>query len=366
MASARLLNLLALTVLATLFTTLGSQPVQALEQRSVQFGRRAHHNQIADNQLLKKRSNSKKCRARPSTGNPAPTSTDKGSSQPAPTKGNDPQPQPTETHSSGGGSKPPPPPPPPPSPPSSPSNGGLFRNKFGLAWAQPNDQLNNYPGAGWMFNWQSSEPPQARKLGIDYCPQLWGWKNLDDFKKDTKNSNYKCYFGPNEPNEPGQANLSVDEGISIWRQAMTPLKKQGKRLMSPVTSSNPNGLKWVHDFKNKCGSDCDWDITNIHWYDTTAEKFKKYCEDWHNAFGKDIIISEFALQNFNGGSQPTSGQVWAFFAEVIPWLEAQDWIVGYAVYGYMRPLNINGNMELLGGDNKPNSLGKWIINAAGL
>jgi hypothetical protein len=34
--------------------------------------------------------------------------------------------------------------------------------------------------------------------------------------------------------------------------------------------------------------------------------------------------------------------------------------------GYMKPLNINQNMELLGGDNKPNSLGKWILNAAGI
>jgi len=47
-------------------------------------------------------------------------------------------------------------------------------------------------------------------------------------------------------------------------------------------------------------------------------------------------------------------------------LEAQDWIEGYAPYGFMKPLNINQNMELLGGDNKPNALGKWILNAAGI
>jgi len=362
MASARLLNLLALTLLATLLTTLGNQPAQALEPRSVQFGRRAHHHQLAGNQLLKKRSNSKKCRARPSTGNPAPTSTDKGSSQPAPTKGNDPQP--TQTHSSGGSTHPPPPPPPPP--PSSPSKGGMFKTKLGLAWAQAPDELYNFPGVGWMFDWTTYEPPAASKLGITYCPQLWGRKNLDAFKKATKNSNYECYFGFNEPNEEGQANLGVDDAIGMWREAITPLKKQGKTIMSPVTSSNPNGLEWVRQFKDKCGSDCDWDITNLHWYDTTPEKFKKYCMDWHKAFGKNVIISEFAAQNFNGGPQPTSGQVWAFFAAVIPWLEAQDWIEGYAPYGFMKPLNINQNMELLGGDNKPNALGKWIINAAGI
>ena len=39
------------------------------------------------------------------------------------------------------------------------------------------------------------------------------------------------------------------------------------------------------------------------------------------------------LQNFNGGAQPTTDDVWAFYQEVMPWIMETSWIKGAFPFG---------------------------------
>jgi len=358
MTAVRILNLFALTALATLLTTLAPQPVQALGTHGTQFGRRHQHAHLAENQLIKKRANSKKCRARPTSSSsasaspsPAPTSTHKGAPAPAPTstKSPKPSPQPTPSPPSGGGG----------------NNGGHFSKKLGLAWADGSaSYLEQFKGkVGWMYNWNADAPSNIDKVDFPYLPQAWGWRNGADFLKVAKNSDAPFFLTINEPNEGGQANMDVGAGVSFWNQYVKPIQNMGKKVTSPATSSNLNGLVWVKQFKQQCN--CDWEYTAIHWYDTTFEKFQKYCNDWHDAFGKDIIITEFALQNFNGGGQPSLDEVYAFFSQAIPWLESTPWIIGYAPFGFMAPpTGIQPNMNLLNGGGSLTGLGSFIVGKA--
>lgn len=357
MTAVRILNLFALTALATLLTTLAPQPVQALEHRGLQFGRRHQHAHIAENALIKKRSNSKKCRARPTssssaspTATPSPTSTHKDNSPPQPTTTKDSKPAPKPTQ--------------PAQPPS--SGGGLFSKKIGLAWADgDSDYLLQFKGqVGWMYNWGAGKPSNADKAGIPYLPQAWGWKDGAAFLSAAKSSNAPLFPTINEPNEGGQANMDPGSGVAFWKQYVKPIRDMGKKVTSPATSSNPNGLTWVKNFKSQCG-ECDWDYTAIHWYDVTFDKFKTYCETWHDAFGKDIIITEFALQNFNGGDQPSLGDVYSFFSQAIPYLESTPWIVGYAPFGFIEPpTGIQPNMNLVNGGGSLTGLGSFILGKA--
>jgi len=172
-------------------------------------------------------------------------------------------------------------------------------------------------------------------------------------------------LGMNECNEPGQSNMSPQSAMSLWRQSLKPLRDRGKKLCSPVMSGNPNGLTWMKSFSDGCGSDCNFDYVCVHWYDTTAQKFKDWIGKWRALYpGKPILVTEFAPQNFNGGGQPSVGDVWAFYQEVIPWAIAQDDIHAIAPYGMMRDLNINQNARLLNSDGSPNSLGKFILSHA--
>jgi len=155
--------------------------------------------------------------------------------------------------------------------------------------------------------------------------------------------------------------MDVGTGCSTWNQYVKPVQNQGKKIASPVTSSNlKTGLPWVVQFKKQCKA--DWDITAVHWYDTTFEKFKDYVTLHHTTFGKPVIITEYALQNFNGGGQPSLGEIYDFFGQAIPWLESQDWVIGHAPFGFMAPpTGINVNMNLLTGGGSPTALGGFIL-----
>lgn len=345
MTSFRILNLLALSVLASLFTTLGTQPVAALTSsgsKAVAFGRNHLHARVAQH---KKRSSSKKCKARPSSSSSVAVSTQHNT---APKATSTTHAQPTQTHSSSS---------------SPPLPGGT---KLGLAWADGSaGYLSNLAGAKYIYTWTAECPSEASKLGMTCLPQLWGWKNVDDFTRVAKDANPPFFLTFNEPQEPGQSNMDVGSGIALWKQAVKPLTDQGHKVCSPATSSNPNGLTWVQGFVKGC-PECHFDYTCVHWYDTTFEKFKTYVELWHNTFGKDVFITEFGVQNFNGGSQPTSGEVFSFMQQAIPWMNSQEWIKGYFPFGFiLPPTGINPNMNLVNGDGSITSLGSVVLDMSG-
>jgi len=359
MAATRILNLFALISLATLLTTFGTQPALALERRASPLGRRSQHHHLAENQLIKKRSSSKKCKARPSSSAPAPpapTTTDSPKPTTKPTTTQKSSPKPTQSQPSGGGG----------GGGDGPSSGPVqFKHKLGIAWADGGaDYLLDFTGkVGWFYNWGADAPPLTDKLGAPYLPQAWGWKDGAEFLKVSLKSDAPLFLTINEPNEGGQANMDVGSGCSFWNQYVKPVQNQGKKIASPATSSNPKGFDWVVQFQKQCGA--HWDVTALHWYDTTFDKFKDYVEKWHNQFNTPIIITEFALQNFNGGGQPSLGEIYDFFGQAIPWLESQDYVIGYAPFGFMAPpTGINVNMNLLTGGGSPTSLGGFILDKA--
>ena len=94
------------------------------------------------------------------------------------------------------------------------------------------------------------------------------------------------------------------------------------------------------------------DFICVHWYDVKAADFKTYVEKWHSIYEKDIFITEFApqvsaasshvrfsrltenvVQNFNGGGQPSSGDIWAFYQEVMPWIQQTSYIKAAFPFG---------------------------------
>jgi hypothetical protein len=71
----------------------------------------------------------------------------------------------------------------------------------------------------------------------------------------------------NRPNEPGQANLSPQDAVTLYREYCYPLKAHGYKLGSPATSSNPNGYTWMEEFFKLCGSDHCGVCFDVHGYE---------------------------------------------------------------------------------------------------
>lgn len=369
MAASKLLNLIAITALALLASSFAPTSVNALSARSQHLNRHVQHDAIAK----RKRGTTKRCKPRPSSSlassasskhaaatpaaaaasspppkaSPAPAkSSSKASTKPAAT------PTPAKTGGSDGGS-----------PPSKGKGGG----KVGLAWPNGDDpSLKNFATDNViaMYTWSPHCPKNT--YGIPCGPMLWGDRQVGDFENTVHSpiAGGNLLYGFNEPNQGGQSNMDPQHGCDLWHQHIQPKAAQGFKLITPATSSAPNGLTWVKNFM-KCCSDCKFDGVGVHWYDTTAQKFKDYLNLWHDTFGMDLYVTEYAVQNFNGGPQASMDQIWAFHKEVGPWMNSQPWVAVHMPFGFMKDMQgVNDDNRLMNQDGTPTALGSMIINNA--
>ena len=77
----------------------------------------------------------------------------------------------------------------------------------------------------------------------------------------------------NEPNDPGQSNISPEDAVQYWKNYMSPLKAQGYMIGMAATTSAPTGLQWVLKFKDIC-PECwaETDFVPLHYYDVSVSR----------------------------------------------------------------------------------------------
>jgi O-glycosyl hydrolase len=191
---------------------------------------------------------------------------------------------------------------------------------------------------------------------------FWGEKQAADFKRIVVKGYAKYALGFNEPNQQGQSDMSPQRGAQLWKQYLEPLAGQGYTLISPATTNAPSGKKWMQDFFGQCGG-CTVSIVAVHWYGTKADEMIAYLKDIHATFGRPIWVTEYACQDFGGGPQANSGQVWAFHQQVKKFMDDTEWIKAYFAFGFMHNMgNVNPLNQLLGSNGKPTDLGYLYIN----
>ena len=154
------------------------------------------------------------------------------------------------------------------------------------------------------------------------------------------------------PDQKGQANMDVGQLVDIYKKYMTPLAAQGYKLALPVTSSAPAGFDLIKAMVKQCGGDCPYDFVPVHWYDVDFDQFKDYVGQWHDEFQKPVWVTEFACQNFNGGSQCDAGKIWWFMTQATLWMNNTEWIERYCAFGlsflFCLPLVLEANLFAIG------------------
>jgi len=241
-----------------------------------------------------------------------------------------------------------------------------LRGKACLAW--PNydyNKLSTWQGStvGLIYSWNADVVPGASDLGFTYAPMLWGWDNAEDFKSKAVKGYANVALGCNEPDQAGQSNMNAASGIQLWQQYMLPLADEGYFLISPAVSSAPAGKTWMADFMAGC-TDCKVGGIAVHWYGTDLTEFQDYVTYWHTTYNLPVYVTEYADQDFNGGAQADSDQIWAFMEGATSWLNSQDWVAAHCWFGAMQNLvNVNPLNSLMNsaGDG-PNDLGSYFIN----
>jgi len=352
MAIIKLFNLVAVTALALFVTSFAPTPVDALSGRSQHLNRHIAHEAIAK----RKRDAPKRCKPRPSTSLAASsthstshTSTHPHSSSTAKAAPAAQTPKADPAPSSGGSDF------------SSTHNGP---GKVCLAWPNGPNNLDNFltENVKALYTWSPDGPSKGDLHGVDFFPMLWGDRQVTQFENDVKGGG-DFILGFNEPNESGQSNMTPQHGCDLWHEHMEPKVALGYKLISPAPSSRPNGLDWVKSFL-QCCSDCHVHGIAVHWYDMSASKLQTYLESFHNAFpNMPIYLTEYALQNFNGGAQATMDQIWAFHQEMGPWINSQDWMALHCPFGFMTDMQgVNPLNQLMDNNGNPTPLGSMIIN----
>jgi hypothetical protein len=208
--------------------------------------------------------------------------------------------------------------------------------------------------ASWNYSW-GPEYVRDQPANMEFVPMIWGAWGSEGLKKcldqvvspAVKTGQIKRLLAFNEPDKKDQANMSYTNALEYWPA----LEKLGIPLCSPACA-NPEGLNddsvqgvpgtWMRDFMKEADArGYRVDYIGAHWYGgTSAESFKVKMRRVYEKYGKrPLLITEFAPADWDTGkdikkNRHSPANVLKFMKEILPWMEEQDWILGYAWFSF--------------------------------
>ncbi len=194
----------------------------------------------------------------------------------------------------------------------------------------------------WNYSWGADLVPVQPK-GIEFVPMIWGGKDPGRVKEAIntkvvpaiKSGRVKKLLGFNEPDGHKQADMTVEQALAGWPA----LESAGVPLASPgAVHADRDWMKKFMEGVKKKGYRVDY--IAVHSYGgPSAKGFKarmKKIYELHEQ--RPLIITEFACADWNAKTlsenRHSPAEVLAFMKEVLPWMEEQDWIVGYAWFSF--------------------------------
>jgi Glycosyl hydrolase catalytic core len=168
-------------------------------------------------------------------------------------------------------------------------------------------------GASWYYDWGPSTGGIAKPAGSEFVPMIWGAGAVDPTDLATAEQQGTELLSFNEPDLAGQANMTVNQALSLWPQ----LEATGMRLGAPAVAyggDTPGG--WLDQFMSGAAArGYRVDFIPLHWYggdfsSAAAGELRSYLQAVYNRYHKPIWLTEYALTDFSGSTPryPTSQQ----------------------------------------------------------
>jgi Glycosyl hydrolase catalytic core len=197
----------------------------------------------------------------------------------------------------------------------------------------------------WNYNWGPTRLA-AQPDEIEFVPMIWTGNNLDkmqqilatEIEPHCRSGQVRFVLGFNEPDAAKQANMTVDVALERWSLLQAAVPDESVVLVSP-SCAHPSE-EWMQSFMNGIqsnGKRVDW--VGVHWYGGAS--FPAFCAkmmEFHQLYQRPLLITEFAPADWSAktvsDNRFSSSVVLAFMKQALPWLEAQDWIVGYAWFSF--------------------------------
>ncbi|KAN0097936.1 glycoside hydrolase family 128 protein [Tylopilus felleus] len=249
--------------------------------------------------------------------------------------------------------------------------------KRGLCWPWYNKSLN--PGVFKtsngevvaIYDYETYAPPSTNGnggldfIGMQRCLDCTS-SPIADLSSRWKAQGWATVFTLNEPDV---GNISPSQAASWYIQYINPIT--AKKALPAVTSSTAanQGLNWVSEMITACAGNCYFDYINLHWYGTSFAEFQSYVQSAHAKFpNKNLVITEFALQNPSGGQ---AAQV-AFFKEALAFLDSASYVELYFPFVATSPALLQANDAaavsyagtgscLYNNDGTPSAVGDVVI-----
>lgn len=221
-------------------------------------------------------------------------------------------------------------------------------------------------GAGWFYTWHHTRPENLDQKFV-FTPMIWGKHSAEDegvlgrLKKIDPQRDSGALLGFNEPDWKQQANMPVETALDLWPA----LQATGRRLGSPAMAQNPlKDGSWLRLFLEGAQKrNYRVDFIALHWYGPpNPNKFLEWVDQVHEAFGKPIWITEFAVADWDakhGGSTRYSvTEVEQFMKTAIPGLEKRDFVEHYFWFSPKTNSAVMGTSALFNNDGSLTEVGK--------
>ncbi|MFG2062721.1 glycoside hydrolase family protein [Micromonospora sp. NPDC048871] len=207
--------------------------------------------------------------------------------------------------------------------------------KKGVAtWAfPPGGEGIRQVGATWYYDWSTSDDDVP--AGAEFVPMIWGATFVTEADLATVQRSGRTLLGFNEPDLPGQANMSVEHALDLWPR----LQDTGMRLGSPAVAfgaDTPGG--WLDRFlAGTRERGLRVDFIALHWYgsdfgDEAANHLMQYVHAVYERYRLPIWITEFGLIDFSQGAprHPSPQQLVTFIDKAAAALQATPYVERYA------------------------------------
>jgi len=230
----------------------------------------------------------------------------------------------------------------------------------------------------WSYSWGWDQVPN-QPSNVEFVPMAWGAWSVDGLRKGLqksvvphiKSGKVKRFFGFNEPDKREQANMSYQNALKYWPQ----LESLNVPLCSPACA-NPEGINdnsvqgvrgtWMKDFMKEADRrGYRVDYTGVHWYGGThVHHFKDKMKRIYEKYGRrPLLVTEFSPADWEARklsqNRHKSEYVLAFMKEVLPWLERQDWIAGYAWFSFEHNQAVGHTSSLYDKNGKLTACGRY-------
>ena len=163
-------------------------------------------------------------------------------------------------------------------------------------------------GASWYYDWAATPNGMASPPGVSFVPMIWGAASVTTGTLNEVKAEGDVLLGLNEPDQRGQANMSVQQALNLWPKLMA----TGMQLGSPAVSydaATPGG--WLDQFmKGAKARGYRVNFITVHWYGgdfstgPAVQQLESYLQAIYDRYHLPIWVTEFALTNY-AGSTPT-------------------------------------------------------------